>query len=471
MVFAIVEGDSLNNSNMEIDLNAPSTSQQNTTNENNMYGDDNSLASSANSLQMSMLESKLESEITKMGKMMQDTISSLSEHMDQKLAEINSKFNNLVADITPKNSNDNSSITRTNQCNEATVTPTVACGSSSSTYHPHFKLKPQCFGGETDFDDFLSQFEITCEINGWQYREKSLYLANCLTGEARSLLSELDYDGRRDFDTLVEKLANRFGSVNRSEIFRTQLKSRVRNKGESIPELAQAVKKLVRQAYPGVNKDVIETLSIDHFIDALRDSEIRLRVREFGPKTLGDAERTALRLESHKIADRQRSRNVSQIETDNKHEKNDHHKGANDDFQTLQKSLDALTSYVKDLAKQTNKNQTKSMYSNGKQPGNRNSKKNVNFGRPYQNTHPRMYASQQSSVSQPSDNDQRGQGNELYPNQMVQGPSSGMNDHFRNRQNSDRNFANTNTRNGPSRFKNNQGNWNRSVWGATTRRQ
>ena len=307
MVFAIVEGDSLNNSNMEIDLNAPSTSQQNTTNENNMYGDDNSLASSANSLQMSMLQSKLESEITKMGKMMQNTISSLSEHMDQKLAEINSKFNNLVADITPKNSNDNSSITQTNQCNEATVTPTVACGSSSSTYHPHFKLKPQCFGGETDFDDFLSQFEITCEINGWQYREKSLYLANCLTGEARSLLSELDYDGRRDFDTLVEKLANRFVSVNRSEIFRTQLKSRVRNKGESIPELAQAVKKLVRQAYPGVDKDVIETLSIDHFIDALRDSEIRLRVREFGPKTLGDAERTALRLESHKIADRQRS--------------------------------------------------------------------------------------------------------------------------------------------------------------------
>ena len=94
--------------------------------------------------------------------------------------------------------------------------------------------------------------------------------------------------------------------MNRSEIFRTQLKSRVRNKGESIPQLAQAVKKLVRQAYPGVNKDVVETLSIDHFIDAMTDSEIRLRVREFGPKTLGDAERTALRLESHKIADRQR---------------------------------------------------------------------------------------------------------------------------------------------------------------------
>ena len=136
-----------------------------------------------------------------------------------------------------------------------------------------------------------------------------------MTGDACSLLNELDPEGRRDYDTLVEKLANRFGSVHRSKIYRTQLKSRSRNRGESIPELAQAVKKLVRQAYPGVNKDVIETLSTDNFIDALNDSEIRLRVRELGPKTLAEAERTALRLESHKIADKQRSRLVGQVET------------------------------------------------------------------------------------------------------------------------------------------------------------
>ena len=67
---------------------------------------------------------------------------------------------------------------------------------------------------------------------------------------------------------LIERLANRFGPVNRSEIYRTQLKSRTRNKGEAIPKLAQAIKKLVHQAYPGVHKDVMETLAIDHFIDA-----------------------------------------------------------------------------------------------------------------------------------------------------------------------------------------------------------
>ena len=78
----------------------------------------------------------------------------------------------------------------------------------------HFKIGPQNFDGGSDFDEFFSQFEITCEINAWKNKEKSLYLANCLTGEARSLLDELDPEGRRNYDTLIEKLKNRFGSVN-----------------------------------------------------------------------------------------------------------------------------------------------------------------------------------------------------------------------------------------------------------------
>ena len=53
--------------------------------------------------------------------------------------------------------------------------------------------------------------------------------------------------GKSDCNTLVEKLRNRFGSLNKSEIYRTQMKSRTRNKGETIPELAQAIKKLVRR--------------------------------------------------------------------------------------------------------------------------------------------------------------------------------------------------------------------------------
>ena len=124
------------------------------------------------------------------------------------------------------------------------------------------------------------------------------------------MLNELDYEGKRDYNTLVEKLRNRFGSVNKSEIYRTQMKSRTRNKRETIPELAQAIKKLVRQAYPGVNKEVIEMLALDNFIDAITDSDILLRLREAGPKWLADAEQIAVSIEAYKKADKQRTRLV-----------------------------------------------------------------------------------------------------------------------------------------------------------------
>ena len=91
--------------------------------------------------------------------------------------------------------------------------------------------------------------------------------------------------------------------MNKSEIYRTQMKFRTRNKGESIPELAQAIKKLVRHAYPGVNKEVIETLALDNFINAINDSDICLWLREAGPKSLADAEQTAVHTEAYKIAD------------------------------------------------------------------------------------------------------------------------------------------------------------------------
>ena len=69
--------------NAEVNINIASTSKYNINTE--IYNDDNSIASSANMLQMSLLENQLESEITKMGKMIQDTISCLTEHMNRNL--------------------------------------------------------------------------------------------------------------------------------------------------------------------------------------------------------------------------------------------------------------------------------------------------------------------------------------------------------------------------------------------------
>ena len=79
------------------------------------------------------------------------------------------------------------------------------------------------------------------------------------------MLNELTSEQRRDYSSLVQKFTARYGSENRAEVFRAQLKSRIKQKAETIPELAQAIKKLTRQAYSKAGLDVIEALALDHF--------------------------------------------------------------------------------------------------------------------------------------------------------------------------------------------------------------
>lgn len=458
-------------------MSTPSTSQERASAQvqslNETFDENHSIPSSASELQLSTLENKLETQMTKMATMIQTTVKALTEHMEKKLSEFDRRLNHLSADIivpNTQNLNLNSSQVETNQSNMASnseLLNPVTCHSQSRGDNSNMKIKPQTYSGSSDFEEFLSQFEITCEINSWQYREKSLYLANCLTGEARSLLNELDNEGRRDYKTLVEKLTNRFGSINRSEIYRTQLKSRVKNKGETIPELAQAIKKLVRQAYPGVNKDVIETLSLDNFIDALTDSDIRMRLRELGPKSLAEAEQIAVRMEAHKIADKQRSRLVGRLDTDDQITENKDN--TQNQLQVLCDKVNSLTNQMKSLTKQhfQNKNNDKWLHT---KPTENYHQNNQNYARNHRYNRQSYGNHAYQSVSGQQGNAGPFRGNNSQQTNINRNHNSFQNWQGQNRQNStSHNNPNSNfsysTRNGqPGRQSgNNQGNLNLSV--------
>ena len=295
-------------------------------------------------------------------------------------------------------------------------------------------------------------------------------MASSLTGDACSLFIELDYEGKRDYNTLVEKLAGRFGSDERSEIFRTQLKSRAKNKGETIPELAQAIKKLVRQAYPGVGKDVIEILSIDHFIDALSDSDICLRVRKFCPKTLADAKKeiTALCLESNKVAVRQRSRLVGQIDSNSGQNKSETKWESSPQFETLQSSIDSLANHVKYPSNKPNSpnERNKLSFKAGKPQKNFREDKNSRPNRYHQNNPPPFGSQRQTNGHFRSLASHRN----TQQNQPALNFNGRMKNFVpRNRQNTDQNAAGYSQRNENAESVNNQENWNQSGWRATTR--
>lgn len=96
-------------------------------------------------------------------------------------------------------------------------------------------------------------------------------------------------------------------------MYRARLQTRVRGTNESLSELAQSINKLTRQSYPGADPHITNILSLDHFINAIADSDVRLRLREARPKDINEAEIVAIRLETHRLADRQENELVNKF--------------------------------------------------------------------------------------------------------------------------------------------------------------
>ena len=93
-------------------------------------------------------------------------------------------------------------------------------------------------------------------------------------------------------------MTTRFGTENSRETYRASLRNRIRRKDETLPELAQAIRRLTRRAYPQAPADVREDLAKDQFIDALADFDTRWKVKQGRPTTLNQALEIAIELEA-----------------------------------------------------------------------------------------------------------------------------------------------------------------------------
>ncbi len=72
-------------------------------------------------------------------------------------------------------------------------------------------------------------------------------------------------------------MRQRFAPSNQTELYKIQLKSRTRQRDETLSELGQSVRRLASMAYPDASTELVEILAKDHFIEALQDSEMRLK--------------------------------------------------------------------------------------------------------------------------------------------------------------------------------------------------
>ena len=154
------------------------------------------------------------------------------------------------------------------------------------------------YDGKTSWEAYQVQFEVTAFMNGWNEIEKTCFLISSLTGPALGVLETLPPEARSDYTALTQALRDRFQDTRNPDQAKAILSARRRKKGESLPELAADIERLVRQAYPACNRDAVDDLASERFLQALPDLEARRQIRLLAPKTLAETVNTTLRIEA-----------------------------------------------------------------------------------------------------------------------------------------------------------------------------
>ncbi|CAG2251645.1 unnamed protein product [Mytilus edulis] len=152
--------------------------------------------------------------------------------------------------------------------------PGKATGASMSKRRD---IKVATYDGSGDWNDYRSHFEACSSINGWDNLEKGLYLAA----------------HRERFAPQISQVVP--GTVERKEA----------EGFETLPELGQTIRRLVNKAYPTAPGEVKETLAKEHFLDALINTEMRIKIKQSRPPDLNSAICLAVELETFYKAEKQ----------------------------------------------------------------------------------------------------------------------------------------------------------------------
>ena len=187
-------------------------------------------------------------------------------------------------------------------------------------------MRPATYDGSGSWSDYKAHFDACSELNRWTEKEKGLYLAVSLRGQAQGVFGNLSKHCN-DYTELVIALQERFQPPNQTELYRVQLRERKQRASETLSELAQDIRRLTNLAYPTAPADVRETLAKEQFLDSLHSVELRIRTKQARPSSLNDAVRHAVEMEAYYKAEQKHfassqvlATSTAEDDTQNKHQ-------------------------------------------------------------------------------------------------------------------------------------------------------
>lgn len=149
-------------------------------------------------------------------------------------------------------------------------------------------LKPEIYDGTDDWDEYQCHFQVCAELGNWNEREKVLALSASLRGAARTFLMSLTASERQNYDLLVMKLSQRFGSLRQQNRWLARFESRKRQPGESIAALGDDLRQMAQRAYVGLGSVAQEVLALNQLYKTMT-LEMKCRCIDRNCKTVSDA--------------------------------------------------------------------------------------------------------------------------------------------------------------------------------------
>jgi len=159
---------------------------------------------------------------------------------------------------------------------------------------PAAKLE-SCAGQGASVESFLAKFESHAKYFRWSEQDRVFQLKNSLTGTVAQAL----WTGGENATSaeLIKLLHSRHGSKQQTERFWSELRARRRHKDEPLKDVCQDIRRLVYLASPHETGPLAEHISIDHYIAALGDPNMRMFVMSRDPVMLEDALNFSIRYE------------------------------------------------------------------------------------------------------------------------------------------------------------------------------
>lgn len=147
-----------------------------------------------------------------------------------------------------------------------------------------------------EWSDWIEQFELASTVNSWDDSVKLQFLSLLLSGRAREMYNGLSAEAKQNYATLKAAMTRSLEPCCSNEWSRVAFSER-RLPNETGQEFGNALRRLVRKAYPSLDDNARDMLARDHFVTHFASGDFRVGLKTAKPKTLESAVNLATEME------------------------------------------------------------------------------------------------------------------------------------------------------------------------------